>query len=107
MPPGSRLVAIVAAWRATSPRSHMNAPSRSAAACGADKDQIGQDSDVRQVPQLSCRRGRLEIHSVPCDRTGHAVATATSAAEFGTADRDDLDAGLAQKRVGVGVAIVG
>ena len=35
------------------------------------------------------------------------MAAAASAAEFGADDRDDLDARLAQQRVGVGVAIVG
>ena len=35
------------------------------------------------------------------------MAAAAAAAEFRARDRDDLDAGLAQKRVGVGVAVVG
>src|SRR5690606_15388270 len=41
------------------------------------------------------------------DRTGHAVAAATAAAELGAGNRDDLDAGLPQQRIGVDVAIVG
>ena len=35
------------------------------------------------------------------------MAAAAAAAEFGAAHGDDLDAGLAQQRVGVGVAVVG
>ena len=35
------------------------------------------------------------------------MAAATAAAELGPANRDDFDAGLAQQRVGVGVAIIG
>src|SRR5215468_5258325 len=41
------------------------------------------------------------------DRAGHAMAAAAAAAELGADDGDDLDAFLAQERVGVGVAVVG
>src|SRR4051812_10614918 len=41
------------------------------------------------------------------DRAGHAVAAATATAELGAHDGDDLDALLAQQRVGVGVAVIG
>src|SRR5687767_3668314 len=40
------------------------------------------------------------------DRAGHAVPAAAAAAEFLAADGDDLDARLAEQRVGVGVAVV-
>ena len=35
------------------------------------------------------------------------MSAAAAPAEFGAADRDDLDPGLSQKRVGVDVAVVG
>src|SRR5215831_14575470 len=41
------------------------------------------------------------------DRAGHAVATATALAQLEPLDRDHLDAGLAQRGVGAGVALVG
>jgi hypothetical protein len=41
------------------------------------------------------------------DRAGHAVAAAAASAEFGTLDGDDLDAGAAQKRVGVKAVLGG
>ena len=44
---------------------------------------------------------------VALDRAGHAARAAAAAAELGAGDRDDLDAGAAQPRVGVDVALVG
>src|SRR3954453_8199846 len=41
------------------------------------------------------------------NRAGHAVAAASSSAQFRSDDGDDLDPGLAQQRVGVGVAVIG
>src|SRR6185437_7555470 len=41
------------------------------------------------------------------DRTGHAMAATPPAPQLGAANGDDLDAGLAQKRVGIGIAVVG
>src|SRR5690606_10672852 len=46
------------------------------------------------------------IDRVADDRAGHAVAAATAAPQFAGADGDDLDAGLAQQGIGVGVAVV-
>src|SRR5215831_16368884 len=40
-------------------------------------------------------------------RAGHAMATAAALAELVSLDRDHLDAGLAQRGVGAGVALVG
>src|SRR5215472_1191010 len=40
------------------------------------------------------------------DRAGHAVSAAAAAAELRTPDGDDLDPRLAQKRVGMGIAVV-
>ena len=48
----------------------------------------------------------LSVGRIAQDRAGHAVAAAAAAAELLAADGDDLDAGLAQQRVGVGVAVV-
>src|SRR5262252_6824857 len=44
---------------------------------------------------------------VALDRAGHAVAAAAALAELEALDRDDLDAGLAQRGVGARVALVG
>ena len=47
------------------------------------------------------------VRGVADDRARHAVPAAAAASELGTDDGDDLDALLAQQRVGVGVAVVG
>src|SRR5215212_5773506 len=47
------------------------------------------------------------LERVALDRAGHAARTAASARELGAGDRDDLDAGVAQARVGVDIALVG
>src|SRR5262245_3012186 len=51
-------------------------------------------------------RAPLVVHRIPSDRTGHAVTTASTAAEFRADDGNHLDALLAQQGVGVGIAIV-
>src|SRR6478735_8209820 len=43
---------------------------------------------------------------VALDGAGHAVGAAAAAAELVALDGEDLDAGLAQRRVGTGVALV-
>ena len=62
-------------------------------------DSVGRRRSPRRRPSV--------VHGVADDRAGHAVAAAAAAAELGADDRDDLDALLAQQRVGVGVAVVG
>src|SRR5574337_1409743 len=47
------------------------------------------------------------VGRVARDRAGHAMPAAAAAAELAAAHRDHLDPGLAQQRVGVGVAVVG
>jgi hypothetical protein len=59
----------------------------------------GRSSRIRSRQRL--------IRGVADDRAGHAMAAAAAAAELGADDGDDLDALLAQQRVGVGVAVVG
>src|SRR3954468_13013350 len=61
----------------------------------------------RRSTTSTSSRGGSVVDRVAGDRAGHAVAAAAAAAEFGADDGDDLDAGLAQQRVGVGVAVVG
>src|SRR2546430_17625551 len=51
--------------------------------------------------------GSLEIDAVARQGAGHAVAAAAAAAQLGADDGDDVDTGLAQQGVGVGVAVVG
>ena len=41
------------------------------------------------------------------ERAAHAAGPASASAELAAGDRDDLDAGLAELRVGVDVALVG
>ncbi|EGE57167.1 hypothetical protein RHECNPAF_470050 [Rhizobium etli CNPAF512] len=47
------------------------------------------------------------VSRVAPDGACHAMAATTAAAEFGAANGDDLDPRLAQKRIRVGVAVVG
>jgi hypothetical protein len=51
--------------------------------------------------------GTSELHRVPHDRAGQALAATPAAPRFGADDRDDLGAGLAQQGVGPGVEVVG
>lgn len=44
---------------------------------------------------------------VPDDRSSHAVPAAAAAPELGTDDRGYLDAGVAQRSVGLSVAVIG
>src|SRR5262245_61576347 len=50
--------------------------------------------------------GALETHRVADERAGHAVSAATAAAQLRADDGYHLDAGLAEQRVGVSVAVV-
>ena len=61
-------------------------------------------------PATSARLARpavVLVQWVPDDRAGHAVPAAAAAAQLGTDDRNDLDAGIAQRGVGLGVAVIG
>src|SRR3569833_1319078 len=49
----------------------------------------------------------LSLHGVAGQRAGHAMPSAAAASQLGTDNRDDLDAGPAPQRVGVGVAVIG
>src|SRR6185295_10884334 len=51
------------------------------------------------------RTGVLE-HRIARDGTRHAVTATAASAEFRSTYRNDLDASLAQQRIGVGVAVV-
>src|SRR5215218_10899469 len=51
--------------------------------------------------------GWASVGRLAPDRAGHAMAAAAAAAELAAPDGDDFDTGLAQERVGVGVAVVG
>src|SRR5664279_1598316 len=53
------------------------------------------------------RRSSLEVYRIADDRARHAVAASAPAAQFGTNDGDDLDALLAQQRIGVRIAVIG
>src|SRR5674536_153771 len=62
---------------------------------------------IQGHPQAAGSNQRSEVHGIAAQRAGHAVTAATAAAEFGADDRNDLDARLAQQRIGLGVAVVG
>src|SRR5262245_2490475 len=55
----------------------------------------------------SASESLLVVHRIADDWAGHAVPATPAATQLGADDRDDLDALLAQQRVGVRVAVVG
>src|SRR5262249_34104116 len=60
-----------------------------------------------RVGAIRLAAGDPLVGRLPLERAGHAVGAAASTTELEALDRDHLDAGLAQLRVGVGVALVG
>src|SRR5215472_5922164 len=86
------------------------------AVCGADqlahpderhhREHAGDDQAEENPESWHGAPASLEIDRVADQRAGHAVPAAAAAAQFGTDDRDDLDPGLAQQRIGAGVAVI-
>src|SRR5947209_6788455 len=60
----------------------------------------------REQTVSACPRDASKVHGVAYDRTGHAVAAATSSTQLRAIDGNDLDALLAQLGIGRNVPVV-
>ena len=98
---------VRAALAACGPGYECHSPVQRAARCRHHCSFRRLASAGKHRSQANSRSGTCSTIRVADDRAGHAVAAAAASAQFGPDDGDDLDAGLAQQRVGVGVAVVG
>ena len=70
-------------------------------------------SGIRSDPRLPLASPAILLDAlsvvdrVANDRAGHAMAAAAPAAKFGADNADDFNSCLAEKGIGVGVAVVG